>query len=136
MRSRAILSLCTLFLLPATPVAIAGQAKVDVCHTTGIYDFGHGAVPIGHVLLVAEAAYPTHSTHGDPKQWVPTNLPDGKTLCRPASPVTAAAEPVNAGSVTGGGLYGWGELATLTATANPGWTFSGGTGAATGTKNS
>ena len=130
-----VLSLCTLFLLPASPVALAGQAKVNVCHITGAYDFGHGAVPIGHVITVAEPAYPAHRTHGDPEQWVLTNLPNGKTVCRPASMVTAAAEPSDAGSVTGGGLYGWGEIATLTATANPGWVFSGWTGAATGTEN-
>lgn len=130
-----ILALCTLFLLPATPVALAGQAKVAVCHITGVYDFGHGAVPIGHVITVAEPAYPAHRAHGDPEPWVLTNLPNGKTVCRPASAVTAVAEPAVAGSITGGGLYGWGELATLTATANPGWTFSGWTGAATGTEN-
>jgi len=131
----SVLLLCTLFFLPATPVAMAGQAKVDVCHITGTHDFGHGAVPIGHVITVAEPAYPAHRAHGDPEQWVLTNLPDGKTVCRPASMVTGVAEPAYAGSVTGGGLYGWGEIATLTATANPGWTFSGWTGAATGTEN-
>ncbi|MEZ4868032.1 MAG: hypothetical protein R3C14_42280 [Caldilineaceae bacterium] len=130
-----ILSLCILFLLPTTPAAMAGQAKVDVCHITGAYDFGHGAVPVGHVITVAEPAYPAHRAHGDPEQWVLTNLPDGKTVCRPASAVTVAVEPAGGGSVTGGGLYGWGEIAPLTATANPGWTFSGWTGAATGTEN-
>lgn len=130
-----ILLLCALFLLPAPPAAIAGQAKVDVCHITGVYDFGPGAVPIGHVITVAEPAYPAHRNHGDPEQWVLTNLPDGKTVCRPASMVTAVAEPAEAGNVTGGGLYGWGEFATLTATANPGWIFSGWTGATTGTEN-
>lgn len=129
------LCLCTLLLWSASPVAIAGQAKIDVCHITGVYDFGHGAVPIGHVITVAEPAYPAHRAHGDPEQWVLTNLPNGKTVCRPASIVTVVAEPADAGSVTGGGLYGWGEIATLTATANPGWAFSGWTGAATGTEN-
>lgn len=130
-----ILTLCTLFFLPATPAALAGQAKIDVCHITGTYDFGHGAVPIGHVITIADPAYEEHRNHGDPEQWVLTTLPDGKTICRPASAVTVAVEPADAGSVTGGGLYGWGELATLTATANPGWIFSGWTGAATGTEN-
>lgn len=130
-----VLSLCALFLLPATPVALAGQAKVDVCHITGVYDFGHGAVPIGHVITVAEPAYPAHRAHGDPEQWVLSNLPDGKTVCRSASTVTVAVEPAATGSVIGGGLYGWGDFATLTATANPGWVFSGWTGAATGTEN-
>ena len=39
--------------------------------------------------------------------------------------ITVSADPTSGGSVTGGGTYTGGTTCTLTATANPGYTFSG-----------
>ena len=37
--------------------------------------------------------------------------------------ITTASDPVEGGTVTGGGIYNYGSIATLTATANPGYIF-------------
>ena len=43
----------------------------------------------------------------------------------PLITITASADPSTGGSVSGGGTYNYGETATLTATANNGYTFIG-----------
>ncbi len=56
-----------------------------------------------------------------------------------AAPVTytlsTASSPTNGGTVTGGGTYSDGAIATLTATPSAGWTFVNWTGDLTGTAN-
>ncbi len=49
--------------------------------------------------------------------------------------LTTAASPTAGGAVSGGGSYASGASATVTATANSGYTFTGWSGAATGTTN-
>jgi len=49
--------------------------------------------------------------------------------------LTTAASPAAGGSVSGGGSYASGANATVTATANAGYTFTGWSGAASGTTN-
>lgn len=53
----------------------------------------------------------------------------------PAYTLTTAASPSNGGSVLGGGTYPSGMNASVTATANSGYVFTGWSGAASGTLN-
>lgn len=68
-------------------IALAGQEKVDVCHITGMFDFGSGDVPVGHVILIADPAYPAHLEHGDPDAYTLVYDADGNEYC------TAQVEP-------------------------------------------
>jgi hypothetical protein len=84
----------------AHPQALTGAdvGKVDVCHLTGTHDVqnGQGPVPIGHVIIIADPAYPAHIDHGDPEQWTLMTLADGTEVCTPstadACPCWSAAE--------------------------------------------
>ena len=49
--------------------------------------------------------------------------------------LTTGANPPEGGSVSGGGSYDCGDMASVTATANSGWTFTGWSGALSGTTN-
>ena len=62
-------------------IALAGQDKVDVCHITGTFDFGAGEVPVGHVIGIADPAYPAHMEHGDPAAWALVYDADGNEYC-------------------------------------------------------
>ena len=70
-------------LLVVATSAYGGQAKVDVCHITGTYDFedGLGEVPIGHVITIADPAYDSHIAHGDPEVHIFRTLLDGSEVC-------------------------------------------------------
>jgi len=85
-KSRFVLALVFIGALLISTVAIVsgGQDKVPVCHITGTYDFddGHGEVPIGHVITIADPAYQSHLAHGDPEVWETVEI-DGVEVCRP-----------------------------------------------------
>lgn len=82
MKSFAILSIFVLLVaLVAALPAFAGQTKSPVCHMTSTYDFGHGAVPTGHVITIADPAIDSHIAHGDATAYVETALPDGTAVC-------------------------------------------------------
>ena len=68
-------------------IALAGQEKIDVCHITGTFDFGSGEVPVGHVIGIADPAWPAHEEHGDPAAWALISDADGNEYC------TAQVEP-------------------------------------------
>ena len=57
------------------------------------------------------------------------------SICTQNYTLSATASPTNGGSITGAGSYSSGVTATLTATAATGYTFSGWSGAVTGTIN-
>jgi len=85
-KSRFVLALVFIGVLLLSTVAIVsgGQDKNDVCHITGTHDFndGQGEVPIGHVISVADPAYPAHIEHGDPPAHIEVQLPDGTWVCK------------------------------------------------------
>ena len=70
-------------------VVLAAVEKIDVCHITGTYDFGdgHGTLPYGHVINIADPAYPAHIEHGDPVDWTTDTLADGTEVCKPMTDV-------------------------------------------------
>jgi hypothetical protein len=83
LRFISTIGLLVVSLLVVATSAYGGQEKVDVCHITGIYDFGdgRGEVPIGHVITIADPAYDSHIAHGDPPAHVEVTLPDGTVVC-------------------------------------------------------
>lgn len=87
-KSRFVLALVFIgaLLLSTVAVVSGGQDKVDVCHITGTHDFddGEGEVPIGHVITIADPAYPAHIEHGDPPAHIEVQLPDGTWVCKAA----------------------------------------------------
>ena len=61
--------------------ALAGKGKFDVCNITGVYDFGDGPVPTGHVITVGARGCDIHFAHGDPEDWISVVLDDGSEVC-------------------------------------------------------
>ena len=61
--------------------AYAGVVKTDVCHITGTFDFGNGEIPVGHIIDIADPAYPAHLEHGDPEVWARTYDINGNEYC-------------------------------------------------------
>jgi len=39
--------------------------------------------PVGHVITIADPAYPAHIDHGDPQNWSMVMLEDGSEVCTP-----------------------------------------------------
>lgn len=63
------------------PFDLWGKGKKELCHITGVYDFGQGKVPIGHVIKVPEPAYLSRIKKGDIGGWDVANLPNGQKVC-------------------------------------------------------
>ncbi len=61
--------------------AYAGAVKTDICHITGTFDFGNGEIPIGHIITIADPAYPVHLEHGDPEVWASSYDKNGNEFC-------------------------------------------------------
>jgi hypothetical protein len=69
-------------LLMTAAIAYGAMDKQDVCHITGTYEFSPGIpTPIGHVINIADPAWPAHEEHGDPAVHVPVTLDDGSVVC-------------------------------------------------------
>ena len=81
------------------------------------------------VLLLAEGAQPELFDINRTRDMIPVLPPHGSGNDEPAYPqtsydITVTADPANGGTVSGAGPYLEGASCTLTATANPGYTFT------------
>jgi hypothetical protein len=80
----ALLVAAVAVLLSFGVLAQAGQEKVEVCHITGTATVnGVPDTPVGHVITIADPAYPAHIDHGDPQNWSMVMLEDGSEVCTP-----------------------------------------------------
>jgi hypothetical protein len=78
----ALLLAAVAVLLSFGALAHAGQEKVEVCHITGTATvYGVPNTPVGHVITIADPAYPSHIAHGDPTDWGMVVLDDGSEVC-------------------------------------------------------